>query len=207
MGGNTVMGASGVVMRRGRPRSAQLDAAIVDATLALLAERGYNGLTLAGVADRAGTTTAAIYRRWSSKADLVLETVFRTSGDDVVADTGDLDADIRTMVRWSLEKFASPEGRAALGGLLGEPVGAGATEGRATQVAVAWGRTGDRLARAVERGEIRPEVDTGALVLQLAGPAMLAAALHGPAAVSDEWVERIASVILDGVRAPSRADA
>jgi AcrR family transcriptional regulator len=192
-------------MRRGRPRSAQLDAAIVDATLALLAVRGYNGLTLSGVADQAGTTTAAIYRRWSSKADLVLEAVFRTQGDDVVADTGDLDADIRTMVRWSLEKFASPEGRAALGGLLGEPVGA--AEGRASQVAVAWGRTGDRLARAVERGEIRPEVDTGALVLQLAGPAMLAAALHGPAAVSDEWVERIASVILDGVRAPDRAGA
>lgn len=199
------MGAGRVVMRRGRPRSAQLDAAIVDATLALLAVRGYNGLTLSGVADQAGTTTAAIYRRWSSKADLVLEAVFRTQGDDVVADTGDLDADIRTMVRWSLEKFASPEGRAALGGLLGEPVGA--AEGRASQVAVAWGRTGDRLARAVERGEIRPEVDTGALVLQLAGPAMLAAALHGPAAVSDEWVERIASVILDGVRAPDRAGA
>ena len=199
------MGDNVVVMRRGRPRSAQLDAAIVDATLALLAERGYNGLTLAGVADQAGTTTAAIYRRWSSKADLVLEAVFRTQGDDVVADSGDLDADIRTMVRWSLEKFASPQGRAALGGLLGEPVGVG--EGRATQVAVAWGRTGDRLTRAVERGEIRPEVDTGALVLQLAGPAMLAAALHGPAAVSDEWVERIASVILDGVRAPDRAGA
>ncbi len=39
------------------------------------------------------------------------------------------------------------------------------------------------------------------------GVAMLAAALHGPAAVSDEWVERIASVILDGVRAPDRAGA
>lgn len=193
------MGDNVVVMRRGRPRSAQLDAAIVDATLALLAVRGYNGLTLSGVADQAGTTTAAIYRRWSSKADLVLEAVFRTQGDDVVADTGDLDADIRTMVRWSLEKFASPEGRAALGGLLGEPAGAG----RATQVAVAWSRTGDRLARAVERGEIRPEVDTGALVLQLAGPAMLAAGLHGSAAVSDEWVERIATVLLDGVRASS----
>lgn len=205
MGGSTVMGDNVAVMRRGRPRSAQLDTAIVDATVAVLGERGYNGLTLAGVADRAGTTTAAIYRRWSSKADLVLEAVFRTSGDDVVADSGDLDADIRTMVRWSLEKFASPEGRAALGGLLGEPVGA--AEGRASQVAVAWSRTGDRLARAVERGEIRPEVDTGALVLQLAGPAMLAAALHGPAAVSDEWVDRIASVILDGVRAPDRAGA
>lgn len=199
------MGDNVVVMRRGRPRSTQLDTAIVDATVAVLGERGYNGLTLAGVADRAGTTTAAIYRRWSSKADLVLETVFRTSGDDVVADSGDLDADIRTMVRWSLEKFASPAGRAALGGLLGEPVGA--AEGRASQVAVAWSRTGDRLARAVERGEIRPEVDTGALVVQLAGPALLAAALHGPSAVSDEWVERIASVILDGVRAPDRAGA
>ena len=81
----------------GRPREHRLDDAIVAATVDLLGERGYNGLSLAGVAERAGTTTPAIYRRWSSKADLVLSTVFRTQGDDVVADTGDLDADIRSM--------------------------------------------------------------------------------------------------------------
>ena len=121
----------------GRPREHRLDDAIVAATVDLLGERGYNGLSLAGVAERAGTTTPAIYRRWSSKADLVLSTVFRTQGDDVVADTGDLDADIRSMVRWSLEKFGSPAGRAALVGLLGEPSRPGA--GPSPELSLVWG--------------------------------------------------------------------
>lgn len=191
--------ADATTPRPGRPRDRRLDSSIVAATIELLAERGYNGLSLAAVADRAGTTTPAIYRRWSSKADLVLSAVFRTQGDDVVADTGDLDADIRAMVRWSLEKFGSPAGRAAMVGLLGEPAGSGG--GRSPELVAVWGRTGDRLARAVERGEIRSDVDTDGLILQLAGPALLATAVHGHAAVTDQWVERISSVILDGVRA------
>lgn len=168
------------------------------ATIDILGERGYNGLSLTAVAERAGTTTPAIYRRWSSKADLVLSAVFRTRGDDVVADTGDLDADIRSMVRWSLEKFGSPAGRAAVVGLFGEP--SSSVGGRSRELAAVWGRTGERLARAVERGEIRAGVDTDALILHLAGPALLATAVHGGAAVSEAWVERIAAVILDGVR-------
>jgi len=187
--------------RPGRPRETRLDDAIVSATIELLGERGYSGLSLAAVAKRAGTTTPAIYRRWSSKADLVLSVVFRTQGDDVVADPGDLDADIRALVRWSLEKFGSPAGLAALGGLLGErPREDGQ---RPAELSAVWRRTGERLARAVERGEIRHDIDTDGLILQLAGPAMLAAAVHGPEAVGEEWVERISTVILDGVRAPS----
>ena len=58
------------------------------ATLSLLEARGYNGLSLASVAEQAGTTTAAIYRRFGSKSELVTRSVFRTDGDDVVAETG-----------------------------------------------------------------------------------------------------------------------
>lgn len=183
--------------RRGRPRSAELDTAIEVATRALLAERGYAGLTFTAVAERAGTTPPALYRRFSSKADLVLEVVFRTEGDDVVADTGDLEADVRSMVRWALEKYASPEGRAAMAGLLAEPVVA---DQRPVPLATAWRRTADRFARAVERGELPSGTDPAAAIVAMTGPALLAAALHGEAAVSDAWVERISSVALDGLR-------
>ncbi len=191
--------------RPGRPRDQRLNDQIVDATIELLTERGYEGLSLARVAERAGTTTPAIYRRWSSKADLVLSAVFRTQGDDVVADTGDLVADIHTMIRWSLEKFASPAGRAALAGLLGAP--ARAETATSSELAAVWGQINDRLVRAVQRGEIRSDIDSDGLILQLAGPAMLATALHGPKATSDEWVGRIAMVLLDGIRAPAPGDS
>jgi AcrR family transcriptional regulator len=140
-----------VPARAGRPRDPRLDDAIVAATLALLEERGYAGLSFTAVATHAGTTKPAIYRRWSSKRDLVLEAVFRTQGDDVVANTGDLDADMRTMVRWSLEKLGSPVGRAALAGLLAEPPGTAGTP--TDQLTLVWRRMDERFREAIERGE------------------------------------------------------
>ena len=187
-----------VPARAGRPRDPRLDDAIVAATLALLEERGYAGLSFTAVATHAGTTKPAIYRRWSSKRDLVLEAVFRTQGDDVVANTGDLDADMRTMVRWSLEKLGSPVGRAALAGLLAEPPGTAGTP--TDQLTLVWRRMDERFREAIERGEIREGLDTGSLIVMQAGAAMLATALYGESAIDDTWVERIAGMILDGVR-------
>ena len=57
----------------GRPRSEEAHQAILDATLALLAEVGFSALTVEGVAGRAGVGKATIYRRWPSKLPLVVE--------------------------------------------------------------------------------------------------------------------------------------
>jgi AcrR family transcriptional regulator len=48
-----------------------LERALYEATLAELAEVGYGGLTMEGIAARAHTGKAALYRRWCSKHDLV----------------------------------------------------------------------------------------------------------------------------------------
>ena len=64
------LGADGVV-RRGRPRSVEADAAILDATLELIDETGLTGLSVESVAARAGVGKATIYRRWPSKEALV----------------------------------------------------------------------------------------------------------------------------------------
>ncbi len=196
MGRNTPTDAESPKL--GRPRSTTLDVAIATATIELLEEHGYAGLSLAAVAERAGTTTASIYRRFSSKSDMVITAVFRTDGDDVVSDTGDLADDVRTMVRWALEKYANPTGRAVLAGLLSEPLDATT---RAHAVGEVWHRMGDRLRRSIDSGDIDPTMDVGTLIVMLTGPAMAAATVHGPAAASDEWVERIASTLLDGIRA------
>jgi AcrR family transcriptional regulator len=57
---------------RGRPRSTAADLAIVHATIEILLQDGYDGLTMAGVAQRAGVSTATLYRRYESKVDLVV---------------------------------------------------------------------------------------------------------------------------------------
>src|SRR5215831_12943753 len=58
---------------RGRPRSADLTPAILAAVIELIDEDGYDRLTIQDVADRAGVGLATIYRRWSTKRDLVVE--------------------------------------------------------------------------------------------------------------------------------------
>jgi AcrR family transcriptional regulator len=62
-----------VVSRRGRPRSAQADRAIIDATLDIFAESGADGLSIENVAARAGVGKATIYRRWPGKEELLLD--------------------------------------------------------------------------------------------------------------------------------------
>ena len=59
------------VTSRGRPRSTDRTDAILDATNELCREVGYDGLRMQDVADRAGTGLATIYRRWSTKPELV----------------------------------------------------------------------------------------------------------------------------------------
>src|SRR5689334_9907 len=87
----------------GRPRDRRIDRAVLAATADLLVEAGYADLTIAAVAERAGTTKPAIYRRWRGKAHLVHEAAFPATGDRVsVPQTGRLEDDLRTMVRNSV---------------------------------------------------------------------------------------------------------
>src|SRR5262245_53313353 len=82
----------------GRPRSEEAHRAILDATLALLVEVGYSGLTVEGIAQRAGVGKATIYRRWASKLPLVIEAFGQLPGFED-ADTGDLATDLDHMLR------------------------------------------------------------------------------------------------------------
>lgn len=60
---------------RGRAQDKSRDGLIISATLELLGERGYHGLTMTDVAARAGVSKATLYRRWKVKADLVADAV------------------------------------------------------------------------------------------------------------------------------------
>ena len=84
--------------RVGRKRDHTRNAPILDATLAVLAEAGYEGMTIDMVAARAGTARATVYRRWATKADLVLAAIARLSqtdaGLDHLPDTGSFRGDV-----------------------------------------------------------------------------------------------------------------
>jgi AcrR family transcriptional regulator len=81
--------------RRGRPRDAGRDSSILDATMELLEEWGYDQLTVKDIAERAGAGLGAIYRRWPNKLALVVAAVQAQAADCIhFVVTGDIVEDL-----------------------------------------------------------------------------------------------------------------
>lgn len=78
----------------GRKRDASRDDALCQAALEVLAEVGYDRLTIDAVAARAGAGKATCYRRWASKAELVVDAIGRMKTKPVQPDTGSLRGDL-----------------------------------------------------------------------------------------------------------------
>src|SRR4051794_33801315 len=95
----TAATAGEAAVRSGRPRSRAADDAILTATLDLLREHGYGGLTVASVIERAGVSSATLYRRWTTKQDLVLAALETMRPEPANTDTGSLEGDIRAFLR------------------------------------------------------------------------------------------------------------
>jgi AcrR family transcriptional regulator len=106
----------------GRPRDGRIDAAIIEATRDLLVETGYSALSLSAIAARAGTTTAAIYRRWSGKAQLVHEAILPAEVMAMPSASGDAEGDVRALVEATRTMFDRPEVRIALPALIADTV-------------------------------------------------------------------------------------
>lgn len=101
----------------GRPRDRKIDEAVLRATRELLLESGYAGLSLTAIADRAGTTRPALYRRWPSLDHLVHEAAF--PHELTIPRTADgSPPDVRSLVAGSLAAFSHPVARAAAPGLV-----------------------------------------------------------------------------------------
>jgi hypothetical protein len=124
--------------------------------------------------------------------------VFRTDGDDVVADTGDVVADLTTMIGWSVEKLQHPAALAAIIGLLGESKSE--RKKSVAQSSSASRLTAERLERAKATGELRADVDTSVLASLIDGP-VLHAVLGGMAQqIDEEWIAQLVNVVLNGAR-------
>jgi AcrR family transcriptional regulator len=185
----------------GRPRNPRIDSSVLRATVELLGTSGYGGLSVDAIAQRAGTSKPAIYRRWPSKAHLVHEAVFPISEATELPDTGSLAGDVREMVRRSTRVLTTPAARAAMPGLLAEMAM------DPTLHAKLLDRFGDitsrgmadLLKRAASRGEVRPAVAAADLVEALAGMALMAIITRDQT-LGDEWVERTATLITKGIQ-------
>jgi AcrR family transcriptional regulator len=106
--------------RVGRPRDPRVDIAIHRATLDLLVEDGYQATTIQAIARRAGVSAPSVYRRWSSKAELIEEAVFPSGLLAPEALSGDVITDLQPYCEQILTYLSDPPIRAAIPGLLVE---------------------------------------------------------------------------------------
>ena len=93
---------------RGRPRNPATDRAILTTALAVIAEQGYTNLALTEVAKRAGVSTATLYRRWPSKAPLVLDALRTLILTIALPDMGDTKLDLTMFLTERIQTLSSP---------------------------------------------------------------------------------------------------
>lgn len=184
----------------GRPRDPRIDAAILRATAELLVEIGYANLTLAAVAERAGTTKTALYRRWASKAELVHETAFPAVPVGLDAPAGAVADDIRAMLSAARDVFTSPLVRAALPGLIADMSADVALSERVlARFAGVFDAVRQRLVDAAKNGEVHRDVEPERLIELIGGAAMLRILLIPGITLDDTWVDQTAAIITHGV--------
>lgn len=191
----------------GRPRDPQVDSAILAATLELLAEDGFDLLSIEAVAARAGVGKTTVYRRWPSKIRLVVDalTAMKAPAPAVVGeDMSTRDALIRAM-----GGFTKPhDGSAArvLAGLVDAMSRNDELAAAVRSVLVAKRERGlvAVIERGKARGEIRPDVDARVMVDLLGGPVVLRRLITG-APVNQRLVRTVVDLVLDGAApAPSQ---
>jgi hypothetical protein len=86
-------------VKRGRPRNASTDLAILDAAATLMAKQGYRGMTVAAVAAAAGVTEPTVYLRHPTKHDLAVAAIPRLPMLSHPPDTGDTKTDLTLLLR------------------------------------------------------------------------------------------------------------
>lgn len=95
----------------GRPRSTQSHQAILQATLDLLAEVGYDRMSIEAIALRAKVGKPTIYRRYPSKAELVADAIESRRDEYEIPDTGSFWGDIESLIASAAQITFNPLGR------------------------------------------------------------------------------------------------
>ena len=185
----------------GRPRDPRIDESILRSTAELLVAVGYSNLTMAAVAERAGTTKTALYRRWSSKAELVHEAVFpATLASGLSIPGAGVAAVVRVLVEATRDVFSTPVMRAALPGLVADVAADPELSARVnSRFAHLIAAVRNRLQEAVARGQVQEYADTDRLIEIIGGTTMLRLLVRPDEELDEEWVDQVTEIVAHGI--------
>jgi AcrR family transcriptional regulator len=188
----------------GRPRSAEADQAILQATLDLLAEAGYQSMSIEAIAARAGVGKTTIYRRYTSKEELVADALGSLKQELPIPDTGTLWGDIEILTEHATKTILTPLGRQTLALII-------STASSNPQFAkVYWKKYMQPrsaffavLKRAQERGEIKENVDIELIYDLMSGSFWHSFIFKPESEPVADHVRRVLSLLLEGIGACS----
>ena len=174
---------------------------ILSAALEVMSDVGYDRLTMDAVATRAKASKATLYRRWKSKAELVIEAIIATKGPTVIPDNGNLRQDLLDMF-CGLGGMTESKSINMLGSLI-------TAIHRDEEFAAAYRRdfVGPKLQagrtiyqRAQERGEIRQDIDVDLLAAALPGIVLHRCYILGEMVTQELVAKVIDQIILPAAR-------
>ena len=176
---------------------------ILEATLEVLADVGYDRLTMDAVATRAKASKATLYRRWNNKVSLVIEALQASKGMSELPDTGSLRGDLMTAF-CGMGGLADPTTVATFASVL-------TAIARDRDFAEAFRRdvVGPKIAvsrqiwdRARERGELREDAD-----LSLLEPALAGIVLHRVFVMGEQPDADLITRVIDQIILPAATRA
>jgi AcrR family transcriptional regulator len=186
--------------RQGSRRDPAIDTAVLAVTRRLLVERGYSATTIDLIATTAAVSRPAVYRRWSSKAQLVHEALFPDLGPEPPED--DFVAEITRLCRGALRMYGDAAVREAIPGLLNDL----RSDRRMRRVlsdrleATARSQLAEKVDAAVADGTARPGISADTLMDVIAGGAWYAVCVRRVKDV-DAAASELAALVLRGVLA------
>ncbi|UYO96900.1 TetR/AcrR family transcriptional regulator [Microbacterium sp. M28] len=185
-----------------RPRSEQARQAVLAAMRAALVDEGYSSASIEGLAAAAGVSKQTIYRWWPSKAAILGEALLDGTlpgADIALPQTSDLEADLRAWFTAMSASLGDAEGVALARALIAvtatdAELGAALNEKLAAPIR---GWVSQRLARAVEAGDVRADVDAAVIADQFVAMASYGA-LQGKV-LGAEQVDAVVGVLMRGI--------
>jgi AcrR family transcriptional regulator len=186
--------------RPGRPRSAVADEAILEAATEAFIECGWDGLTIEGVAARAGVGKTTIYRRYPGRLDLLVAAATRLADQKgAVPDTGTLRGDLLALVDAYLAMLWSTRAGRAIPAMV-------AAVARNPELAIAYRQfiserrreSAEPFERAIRRGDVPIDVDVG-LALDLLVAPLFYRAFVSLEPVGDDYRDGLVDAVLRAI--------
>jgi AcrR family transcriptional regulator len=202
------MSAPAPARKRGRPRSEQAELAMLEAAIELLAEHGYDGLTVEAVAVKAGVAKSTVYRRWPGKGELLVDALNTVKGPVLHPPTGTVAQELT----WLAEHMRTSWLNTGHGRIMRQLSADGSEQPelyrtfRDRVVAPRQAVTRSIIERGITEGSIRPDVDVDAVIEMLASPVIVAVMGHREAQLTRRHVEFVVETVLAGI-APRRPEA